>query len=344
MNFFGQTRDEDPSKPGRFALLFPGQGSQRPGMAAKLLEISRAARAVFEEADRELEFSLSRLCVDADLSELTDTENTQPALLATSVAYFQHLQERLRETGSRIVPSLFAGHSLGQFSAAVAAESLPLSDGLRIVRERGRIMKEWAELRPGGLATIFGLTREEVQAICDEVSDESANESVAVAVHNAPNQYVISGDLIALEKAMDLSRRHGARAIKLPISVPGHTPVMREAADEMERILLHTSFKDPNAPIVSNIHGGLLVSAEEVRAELSGQICAAVEWVRCMGSMVNEGVATFVEIGPGRALSNIAGRFGDNMRFLTVEDAKDHDLLSLSLPHDPKPHQSAAPA
>ncbi|MGE0058714.1 MAG: ACP S-malonyltransferase, partial [Dehalococcoidia bacterium] len=197
-------------------------------------------------------------------------------------------------------------------------------------------------LRPGGLATIFGLSREEVQAICEEVSDF---EVVNVAVHNAPNQFVISGDMAPLEKAMALSKQRGARAIKLPISVPGHTPVMRDAADEMERILLRTSFRDPNAPIVSNIHGGLLVTAEDVRAELGGQICAAVEWVRCMGSMVNEGVATFVEIGPGRALSNIAGRFGDNLRFLTVEDAQDHDLLSLSLPSiDPKPSSSPAPA
>jgi [acyl-carrier-protein] S-malonyltransferase len=342
MNLFGQAQNNDESQSGRLALLFPGQGSQRPGMAARLLQISRAARAVFEEADRELEFSLSRLCVDGDLSELSDNENTQPALLATSVAYFEHLRERLRETGSRIVPTLFAGHSLGQFSAAVAAESLPLSDGLQIVRERGRIMKEWAALRPGGLATIFGLSRDEVQAICAEVSN---HEQVNIAVHNAPNQFVISGDMVPLERAMALAKTRGARSIKLPISVPGHTPVMREAADEMERILLRTSFSDPRAPIVSNIHGGLLTSAEDVRAELGGQICAAVEWVRCMGSMVNEGVATFVEIGPGRALSNIAGRFGDNMRFLTVEDAQDRDLLSLALPGlDPKPGASPAPA
>ena len=342
MNFFGQARQDDSGQAGRFALLFPGQGSQRPGMAARLLDISRAARAVFEEADRELEFSLSRLCVEGDLSELSDTENTQPALLATSVAYFEHLRERLRETGSRIVPTLFAGHSLGQFSAAVAAESLPLSDGLRLVRERGRIMKEWAALRPGGLATIFGMTRDQVQAICDDVS---GSESVGIAVHNAPNQFVISGDIAPLERAMQLARERGARAIKLPISVPGHTPVMREAADEMERILVTTRFSDPQAPIVSNIHGGLLVSAEDVRAELGGQICAAVEWVRCMGSMMNEGVATFVEIGPGRALSNIAGRFGDNLRFLTVEDAQDQDLRSLSLPPlAPTPKQSSAPA
>lgn len=342
MNLFGQARQDDQGQHGRFALLFPGQGSQKAGMAARLMEISRAARAVFEEADRELEFSLSRLCVDGDLSELTDTENTQPALLATSVAYFEHLRERLRETGSRIVPTLFAGHSLGQFSAAVAAGSLPLGDGLRLVRERGRIMKEWAAARPGGLVTIFGLNRQQVQELCDEVSTSS--ESVAIAVHNAPNQFVISGDMAPLEAAMKVARERGARAIKLPISVPGHTPVMRDAADEMERVLRSTRFSDPRAPIVSNIHGGVLVTADEVREELGGQICAAVEWVRCMGSLMNEGVATFVEVGPGRALSSIASRFGDNLRFLTVEEAQDHDLLGLSLPRLDPPRQSPAPA
>jgi [acyl-carrier-protein] S-malonyltransferase len=336
MNIFGASREGEPQTQ-RLALLFPGQGSQRAGMAARLLQISRAARAVFEEADRELDFSLSRLCVEADAEELSDTENTQPALLATSVAYFEHLRERLLETGARLVPAFFAGHSLGQFSAAVAAESLPLTDGLRLVRERGRIMKEWAQARPGGLATVFGLSREELQAICEVTSGE---ENVGIAVHNAPQQFVISGDSAALERAMAAIRERGARTSRLPISVPGHTPVMRTAADEMERILQTTTFRDPKAPIVSNINGGLLLTAEEVRAELAGQICAAVEWVRCMGSMLNEGVATFIEVGPGRALSNIAGRFGDNLRFLTVEDTPDGEFLRLA--SAPEPHQSTA--
>ncbi len=326
-NVFPTGEQEKPNQPGRLALLFPGQGSQRAGMAARLLEISRAARAVFEEADRELDFSLSRLCVEADSDELADTENTQPALLTTSIAYFEHLRERLREARSRLMPSLFAGHSLGQFSAAVASESLPLSEGLRLVRERGRIMKTWAEHRPGGLATIFGLDRDVLQKICD---DASTGGDVGIAVHNAPGQYVISGDIAPLTRAMNRATSLGAKARRLPISVPGHTPVMQDAAREMERVLRQTTFRDPNAPIVSNISGNLLTTAEEVRNELAGQICAAVEWVHCMGEMMNQGVATFVEVGPGRALSNIAGRFGDNLRFLTIEEAGDNDLALLA--------------
>ncbi len=303
-------------------------------MAARLLELSRAARAVFEEADRALDMSLSTLCVDADAEELGDTMNTQPALLATSIAYFEYLRERLRELGSRITPTLFAGHSLGQFSAAVAAEALPLKDGLHLVRERGRIMKDWARHRPGGLATVFGLDRDVLNEICESASEV---EAVAVAAHNAPTQLVIAGDQGPLEEAMRLARERGATVLRLPISVPGHTPEMRDAANEMERILSSLRFRDPTVPLVSNISGGLLTTAEEVRQELGEQICAAVEWVRCMGSMVNHGVATFVEVGPGRALSNIAGRFGQNFRLLAVDGAKDYELAALGVPLEPQP-------
>ncbi len=314
-----------------FAVLFPGQGVQRPGMAARLLDISRAARAVFEEADRALDFSLSRLCVDADAAELDDTENTQPALLATSVAYFEYLKERFGEAGGpgRLMPSAFAGHSLGQFSAAVASESVPLDDGLQLVSARGRIMKEWARLRPGGLATIHGLGEEEVRAICATVSD---SEAVAIAVHNAPNQFVISGDLGPLERAMSIAREQGASVRRLPISVPGHTPVMREAADQLRQVIQVTRFGAPSAPLVSNIDGALLTTADEVMQELSDQICEAVEWVRCMGSMVNQGIQTFVEVGPGRSLSNIARRFSANLPFVNVEDARPDQLAGIGQP------------
>jgi [acyl-carrier-protein] S-malonyltransferase len=308
----------------RFALLFPGQGAQRPGMAARLLDISRAARAVFEEADRALDFSLSRLCIDADADELDDTENTQPALLATSVAYFEYLKERLREFGARVNPTAFAGHSLGQFSAAVASGSLSLDDGLKLVSERGRIMKEWARRRPGGLATIIGLTREQVDDICVAVS---GSEEVAIAAHNAPTQFVISGDVRPLEAAIGRARELGAKAMRLPISVPGHTPMMRDAAVEMDRVIERTPFRHPSAPLVSNIDAGLLVTADDVRTELANQICAAVQWVRCMGSLVNEGIATFVEVGPGRSLTNIARRFSAGMPFVTIEDARPDELL-----------------
>lgn len=334
-----ERRDDSPLASRGLAVLFPGQGSQRVGMAARLLSISRAAREVFAEADRALDFSLSRLCVEGDADELADTTNTQPALLTTSVAYFEHFKERLREIGGRFSPTLFAGHSLGQFSAAVASESMPLSEGLRLVSERGRVMKEWAAHRPGGLATVFGLPREALEEICAAASGE---EFVAIAAHNAPTQFVISGDMGALEHAMRLARERGATVLRLPISVPGHTPAMEEAARQLSRVIETTRFRPPTAPLVSNINGVLLTSADDVRQELSDQICAAVEWVRCMGAMVNEGVSTFVDVGPGRALSNIARRFSDNLSFLNVEDARMDDLSRLLLP--PKPVETSQPA
>jgi [acyl-carrier-protein] S-malonyltransferase len=315
----------------KFALLFPGQGAQRPGMAARLLEISRAARAVFEEADRALDFSLSRLCVEGDAEELADTEITQPALLATSVAYFEYLKERLREIGSRLTPSAYAGHSLGQFSAAVASESMPLGDGLQLVSQRGRIMKEWARKRPGGLATILGLSEQEVEEICRNAST-SDTETVALAVHNAPRQFVVSGDAGALERAMQLAKDRGATALRLPISVPGHTPVMRDAADELGKVIRTTRFGRPNAPLVSNIDGSLLTTAEDVRQELADQICAAVQWVRCVGAMVNQGISTFVEVGPGRSLSNIAKRFQASTPFVALEDAHTDQIRAMGQP------------
>jgi [acyl-carrier-protein] S-malonyltransferase len=333
-------QDQETAAPERgrlgLALLFPGQGSQRPGMAARLLQISRAARDVFEEADRALDFSLSRLCVDADSEELSDTENTQPALLATSIAYFEHLKESLRELGRRQRPALLAGHSLGQFSAAVASESLTLGDGLRLVKERGRIMKEWASRRPGGLASILGLEEAEVARLCDESSVEG--DQVAVAAHNAPRQFIISGDDGALQRAMKLARGRGASVLRLPISVPGHTPAMEEAARQLRQVIDAIPFRDPATPLVSNITGSLLTTAEEVRQELADQICAAVEWVRCMSTMLGQGVSTFVEVGPGRALSNIARRFSENLSFLTVEDARPDDLASLGAPIESPQH------
>jgi [acyl-carrier-protein] S-malonyltransferase len=298
-------------------------------MAARLLEISRAARAVFEEADRALDFSLSRLCVEGDAEDLEDTENTQPAILATSVAYFEYLKERVGEIGGRLIPSAFAGHSLGQFSAAVASQAVPLDDGLQLVTARGRIMKEWAQQRPGGLATVIGLDRDAVAEICASVSGV---ESVAIAAHNAPAQFVISGDIVPLEKAMQMARERGAAVRRLPISVPGHTPVMRAAADELTPAIRKTRFLTPTAPLVSNLDGDLITTADEVMQELSDQICEAVEWVRCMGAMVNQNIATFVEVGPGRTLTNIARRFGANLPFLSVEDAHPDDLQGIGAP------------
>ncbi len=309
------------------ALLFPGQGSQHAGMGQRIAEASQAARQVFAQADEVLGFPISRVCFEGSHEELADTVNTQPAILTTSLAYLAYLRERLQETGRRLRPSFVAGHSLGQFSAAVGANALDFSDGLRLVLERGRIMAEWARTRPGGLATVLGLNDRAVRQVCREASPEGR---VGVAVVNGPGQTVISGETGALQRAMALARERGARVLRLPISVPGHTPLMRDAARELSRFIQSLSFREPNPPIVSNISARLLTTADEVREELSNQICAAVQWARCVLAMVNEGAGLFVEVGPGQVLSKLVRRITGDADVFGAEDASPADLLSLA--------------
>jgi len=309
------------------ALLFPGQGSQHPGMGRRIAELSQAARQIFADADEALGFRISRLCFEGSEEELEDTVNTQPAILATSLAYLAYLRERLQEQGRRLRPSFMAGHSLGQFSAAVASNSLDFGDALRLVLERGRIMAEWARNRPGGLATVLGLNDSDVRAVCREASPEG---NVGVAVINGPGQTVISGDVDPLQRAMALARERGGRTLRLRISVPGHTPMMRDAARELSRVISSLTFRDPDPPLVSNISAKLLTTAEEVREELANQICAAVEWARCVVEMANQGAGAFVEVGPGQALAKLVRRITGDAQVFGAEHAADRDLPRLT--------------
>jgi [acyl-carrier-protein] S-malonyltransferase len=302
------------------ALLFPGQGSQHSGMGKRLFETSGAAREVFSEADRVLGYPISRVCFDGSAEELEETVNTQPAILTTSLAHLAYLRERLQERGRALRPSFVAGHSLGQFTAAVASGSLDFSDGLRLVLERGRIMAEWARTRPGGLVTILGLNDKDVREICDDASSEG---TIGVAVFNGPGQTVISGEAGPLQRAMALARERGGRVFRLPISVPGHTPLMRDAARELQRIIANIKFRDPNPPMVSNISARLLTTAEEVRDELAGQLTSAVQWARCVIEMQDRGANPFVEVGPGHALSKLIRRITGDATVLSADEAVD---------------------
>ena len=312
---------------GGLALLFPGQGSQHAGMGKRIAEISEAARQIFAQADEVLDFRISRLCFEGSEQELEDTVNTQPAILTSSLAYLAYLREQLQAMGHRLRPSFMAGHSLGQFTAAVAADSLDFSDGLRLVRERGRIMAEWARSRPGGLATVLGLSDRAVRQVCREASPEG---KVGLAVLNAPGQTVISGEAGALQRAMALARERGGRVLQLRISVPGHTPLMRDAARELSRFISALPFREPETPLVSNISAKLLTTAEEVRQELSGQICAAVQWARCVVAMANQGAGAFVEVGPGQALSKMVRRIRGDAQVFSAEKSSSADLVTLA--------------
>ncbi len=309
------------------ALLFPGQGSQHPAMGKSIADASPAARAVYAKADKALGFSISRVCFEGSPEELEKTANTQPAILATSVAYLAFLRERLQEMGRRLAPSFVAGHSMGQFTAAVAAGSLDLGDALRLVQERARIMAEWARNRPGGLAAVLGLGDKDVREVCEAATGDGY---VGVAGVNAPGQTVISGETNALQRAIALARQRGARVLQLPISVPSHLPIMQDAARELSRIIEKIPFRDPETPIVSNISGRLLTTAEEVRQELSDQLCSAVEWARCVMAMASEGASTFVEVGPGQALSNLVRRIRKDADVLSVEQASEEELRALA--------------
>jgi [acyl-carrier-protein] S-malonyltransferase len=314
-------------KPNRLALLFPGQGAQHSGMGKKLFERSKAARDVYATADKTLSFSVTDLCFNGSDQELEDTANTQPAIVTTSLAYLADLRERLEEKGRRLAPSFVAGHSLGQFSAAVAAGALALTDGLQLVMERGRIMSEWARNRPGGMVTVLGMNDADVQSVC---RDAAPDGSVGVAVYNGKGHTVISGDLGPLAKAMQLAKERGGRVLRLPIGVPGHTPLMRDAATELARYIEASSFQDPNPPLVSNMTGKLLTRADEVRVELSDQVCKAVDWARCVMTMANLGAGTFLEVGPGLALSKMVRRItGDETQVFGADQLTDDQLAQL---------------
>lgn len=320
----------EPEHHGGLALLFPGQGSQRAGMGKRIADLSEAARKVFAEADDVLDDRISHLCFEGTEAELEDTVNTQPAMLTTSLAHLAYLRERLQEMGKKLVPSFMAGHSLGQFSAAVAANSIDLSDGLRLVQERGRIMADWARTRPGGLAAVLGMKERAVRDVCREASNET-DGTVSVAVLNSEDQTVIAGELGPLERAMALARERGAKVRKLPISVPSHTPLMRDAARELSRFIDKLPFRDPNPPLVSNITAKLLTTAEEVREDLSNQICAAVQWARCVVALGNEGANPLVEVGPGQALSNLVRRIRGDIEVFDTETASVEDLLRIGV-------------
>lgn len=314
------------SKPRKLGLLFPGQGAQSSGMGKKLFERSKAARHVYDTADKTLGFSVSDLCFKGSNEELEDTANTQPAIVTTSLAYLADLRERLQAKGRKLAPSLVAGHSLGQFSAAIAAGTLALTDGLQLVMERGRIMSEWAHNRPGGMVTILGMKDDDIRRVCD---DADPNGTVGVAVYNGSGHTVISGDLGPLAKAMQLAKERGGRVLRLPIGVPGHTPLMRDAAKELSKFIQAAPFRDPDPPLVSNITGKLLTRAEEVREELSDQVCKAVDWARCVVEMANQGTGVFLEVGPGLALSKMVRRIADDAQTLGAEQLTDEQLAEL---------------
>lgn len=309
------------------AFVFPGQGSQSIGMGQALAAASPAAAAVFDAADGALGESISRLAWEGPAEELDRTENAQPALLATSIAYLEALRERSAAAGMPLVdPAFAAGHSMGQYSALVAAGALPLDVAIRLVRERGRLMQASGSGRPGAMAAIIGLDDARLPELIAEASTAGI---FGVANRNAPGQVVVSGERAAIEAGARIASRLGARrAIILPVSVAAHSPLMAEAAKGMRRELSDVPFADPMPPLLANADGRPLTSGDDCRRELVEHLTTGVDWVAAVRQMASEGVTTFVEVGPGRVLSGLIKRIAPDAEVVALDDPSTADRLA----------------
>ena len=312
-----------------FAFVFPGQGSQLVGMGRALASGSPAAAAVFAAADAALGEPISNLAWEGPEDRLNLTENAQPALLATSIAYLEALRERAAAAGTAVpAPSFVAGHSMGQYSAMVAAGSLGLADGVRLVRERGLRMQASGAGRGGAMAAVLGL---DDAAIPELVRQASAHGVFAVANRNSPGQVVVSGERTAIDAAAEVAKALGARrAIVLPVSVAAHSPLMAEAALAMRAVLAGVAFRAPSAPLLANADARPITTAEGARAELVEHLTAGVDWVRAVESMAAAGVTTFVEVGPGRVLTGLIRRIAPDASTVALEDALAGESADLS--------------
>jgi [acyl-carrier-protein] S-malonyltransferase len=310
------------------AFIFPGQGSQSVGMGRALAASSPAAAAVFAAADDALGESISTLAWEGPEEQLNRTENAQPALLAASIAYLLAASERAATSGMAVPePRFAAGHSMGQYSAMVAAGALDLADGVRLVRERGVQMQASGAGRDGAMAAVLGL---DDAAIPELVQRASAHGIFAVANRNSPGQVVVSGERAAIDAAADIAKALGAkRAIVLPVSVAAHSPLMTEAAAAMRAILADVAFHDPSVPLLANADARAITTADGARAELVDHLIAGVDWVRAVETMAAAGVDTFVEVGPGKVLTNLVKRIAPDATTVALEDGLAADTFDL---------------
>ena len=296
------------------AFLFPGQGSQVVGMGKDLAAHYPLAKLTLEEADAALDYKLSELCFEGPEDQLKLTENAQPALLAVSIAALRILKHK------GLQPEYLAGHSLGEYTAHVAAGTLSFADALRTVRNRGRYMQSAVPVGVGTMAAVLGMSLADLEAVCHEASGPHG-EIVTPANINSPDQIVISGHVAAVQRAANLAKEGGAkRAIMLQVSAPFHSPLMQPAQDALAPDLEKLPFHNPSVPVAKNIDGELTQAADKSRQALIRQVTGAVQWVKCVETLVASGVTHFIEVGPGKVLSGLMRQMDRSKICMNVED------------------------
>lgn len=302
-----------------FAFLFPGQGSQSVGMGKSLFEKSLSVQALYKEAAEILGYDIRALCFEGPLEQLNQTEYTQPALLVTSLAAFQLFND------SACKPAAVAGHSLGEYTALVAAGALGFREAVHLVQKRGQYMAEGVAPGSGLVAAVLGLSEADVRKACEEAS---AVGIVAPANFNSPGQTVIAGEKAAVERAGELAKRYGAkRVLPLPVSVPVHTPLMQLAAEKLKKDIDSLQWSDLKIPLINNVDAKSLYSAEEVRDSLVRQLPSPVRWQETIQTMFQMGITDFIEIGPGKVLTGLVKRIIPEAATWNVMDQESYAYL-----------------